>query len=79
MTTLDMPTAELLDRGYRVLLQELGPAGFIRFVQHFRPGIGDYTAERQAWLPDSVDEIFRMLESRKKDQSEADSGSPAPG
>lgn len=76
MTTLDMPTAELLDRGYRALLQELGPAGFIRFVQHFRSGTGDYTAERHAWLPDSVDSIFQLLESRKTNESKAESGTP---
>ena len=78
MTTLDMPTAELLDRGYHALLQELGPAGFIRFVQHFRPGTGDYTAERHAWLPDSVDDTFRLLESRKAHESASgnESGTP---
>jgi hypothetical protein len=64
MTMLDMPTAELLDRGYRALLQELGPAGFIRFVQHFRPGVGDYTAERHTWLPPSVDDVRRLLATR---------------
>ncbi len=58
MTTTELPTAELLDRGYRVLLHELGPSGFVRFMQHFRAGRGDYTAERQAWLPQSVEEVF---------------------
>ena len=66
MTTTEQPTAELLDRGYRVLLQELGPSGFARFMQHFRPGRGDYTAERQTWLPQSVEEIFTQLSGLPK-------------
>ena len=78
MTTLEVPTAELLERGYRVLLQELGPAGFIRFVQHFRSGTGDYTAERHTWLTQSVDEIFQLMEARSTGRSNSDHGDSAP-
>lgn len=77
MTALEIPTAELLERGYRVLLQELGPADFIRFVQHFRPSSGDYTAERRTWLPQSVDEIFQLMEARSDVHSNPDSGRSA--
>lgn len=66
MTTLQTPTAELVDRGYRALLRELGPAGFIQFIQHFRNGTGDYTAERHQWLTESVDEIFDAMKSKSK-------------
>ena len=69
MTTTELPTAELLDHGYRVLLQELGPSGFARFMQHFRAGRGDYTAERQTWLPQSVEEIFNHLDGPSKTAS----------
>ncbi len=69
MTTAELPTAELLDRGYRVLLQELGPSGFARFMQHFRLGRGDYTAERQTWLPQSVEEIFSQMNDLSKTAS----------
>ena len=78
MTTLEVPTAELLERGYRVLLQELGPADFIRFVQHFRPSSGDYTAERRTWLPQSVDEIFQLMEARSDGQPNSDNGHSTP-
>ena len=78
MTTLEVPTAELLERGYRVLLQELGPAGFIRFIQHFRPGTGDYTAERHTWLPQTVDEIFNLMEARSVGQSTPDNEHSTP-
>ena len=75
MTTLEVPTAELLERGYRALLQELGPAGFIRFVQHFRPGTGDYTAERHTWLPHSVDEVAQLMAARSTGNADADNDS----
>ena len=64
MSTADTPLEEILDRGYRALLRELGPAGFIQFIQHFGNGTGDYTAERHQWLTASVDEIFDAMESK---------------
>ena len=64
MTTVETPSAEIVERGYRALLRELGPAGFIQFLQHFEKGSGDYTADRHRWLTQSVDEIFDALESK---------------
>ena len=64
MSTAETPLEEILDRGYRALLRELGAAGFIQFIQHFRNGTGDYTAERHQWLTESVDEIFDAMESK---------------
>ncbi len=78
MTTLEVPTAELLERGYRALLQELGPAGFIRFVQHFRPGTGDYTAERHTWLPHTVDEVAQLMTARSTGNSDTNNGRTEP-
>ena len=64
MTTVETPSAEIVERGYRALLRELGPAGFIQFLQHFEKGSGDYTADRHRWLTQNVDEIFDALESK---------------
>lgn len=64
MTTLVTPTAELVDRGYRALLRELGPAGFIQFIQHFEKGSGDYTIDRHLWLTESVEGIFNAIEPK---------------
>ena len=64
MTTLATPTAELVDRGNRALLRELGPAGFIQYIQHFEKGSGDYTADRHRWLTESVDDIFNAIEPK---------------
>lgn len=39
--------------GLRALARELGPVGMVRFLQQFEEGSGDYTAERERWLPQS--------------------------
>ncbi len=50
--------------GFKALIDALGPAGAIRFIQRYRPGRGDYTAERQTWLKDvTLEELIR--ESRQ--------------
>ena len=40
--------------GHAALLKELGPAGYLRFLQQYIGGMGDYTKERQRWI-DKVD------------------------
>lgn len=37
-------------RGLAALRRELGRAGLVRFLQHFKPGAGNYTRERQKFL-----------------------------
>lgn len=44
------PQNEILDRGYKALVDALGVIDAIRFIQHFSPGYGDYTKERHEWL-----------------------------
>ena len=60
MPTLD----EIRLAGLEVLARELGPVGMVRFLQQFETGRGDYTAERDQWLPPTdvqalADEIRR--------------------
>lgn len=43
--TLDEIRAE----GLKALVERLGRADMIRFLQQFEPGQGDYTSERQGW------------------------------
>lgn len=38
-------------RGLEVLARELGPVGMIRFLQQAETGYGDYSHDRQRWLP----------------------------
>jgi hypothetical protein len=50
------PTAtlnEIRQLGLKVLVKELDPVGFIRFLQQFETGYGDYTAERETWLTET--------------------------
>jgi hypothetical protein len=44
------PQNEILDRGYKALVDALGVIDAIRLIQHFSPGYGDYTKERHQWL-----------------------------
>ena len=45
---------EIRLRGMAALLKELGPVDFVRFMQQFDNGKGDYTSERGQWL-DAID------------------------
>ncbi|AHJ26745.1 hypothetical protein BMF81_01052 [Nodularia spumigena UHCC 0039] len=41
---------EIIQQGYDALINSLGVADTIRFIQYFHPGKGDYTKERHQWL-----------------------------
>jgi hypothetical protein len=41
---------EIVKQGYDALINSLGVADTIRFIQYFSPGKGDYTKERHQWL-----------------------------
>ncbi len=62
MTTTELTPAQLRDRGYAALLRELGPVDFIRFLQQFEPGQGDYTRDRGQWLdrltPEQINQVI---------------------
>ena len=58
MNVKNMTAAQIRTAAYEAVLNELGPAGLIRFLQQFDPGHGDYTAERKELLGNpSVDEL----------------------
>ena len=49
--------------GMKALLDRLGLAGTVRFLQQFDAGSGDYTQKRQQWLKGlTVDEISADVE-----------------
>lgn len=62
MSAVQMTLNEVRERGYAALLRELGPVGYVRFLQQFSAGKGDYSQERHAWL-DRIGpaELRRML------------------
>lgn len=70
MTTSNLTPAQLRERGYAALLRELGPVDFIRFMQQFEPGLGDYTTDRAQWLdaltPEQINQIMDKHESQER-------------
>ncbi|MDB9304502.1 hypothetical protein PN488_08925 [Nodularia spumigena CS-591/12] len=45
---------EIIKQGYDALINSLGVADTIRFIQYFHPGKGDYTKERHQWLDEKT-------------------------
>lgn len=50
MNIRDMTDAEVYELGLEILLDKLGYAGAVRFLEQCQPASGDYTAERHKWL-----------------------------
>ena len=56
--------AEVREEGLKALLERLGRADMIRFLQQFEPGDGDYARERQDWAGRiTLEEIERAVGS----------------
>jgi hypothetical protein len=64
--TNEMTLEEIRSRGLAALMRELGPVGYVRFMQQFDRGKGDYTAERQQWLDALSPEQLKALVSAKQ-------------
>ncbi len=45
-----MTDEQILELGFKALVDKLGPVGMVRFIHQFRAGKGDYTEERQQWV-----------------------------
>ncbi len=57
---------EIIEQGYRALVDSLGVVDAIRFIQYFSSGRGDYTKERGQWLSQkSLDDVFKDIEQLK--------------
>jgi hypothetical protein len=53
---------EIIEQGYKALVDSLGVVDAIRFIQHFSPGEGNYTEERHQWLKHkSLDDVLGDL------------------
>ena len=61
-----MTLPEIRKIGIEALIDRLGPAGTIRFLQQFDPGRGNYAKDRHAWLDQlTLDEIAKSIEDRR--------------
>ncbi len=75
MTVKRKSLAEVRHLGCEILARELGPADFIRFIQQFDNGSGDYTEERRQWL-DPLDAVtlIALMEQRRAGHSQGAAG-----
>ncbi|ASF45551.1 hypothetical protein [Methylovulum psychrotolerans] len=65
MSVIDYKTEqEIYKTGIDMLYQGLGASGFIRFIQQFNQGHGNYAEDRQQWQqPYSVDAILLEMKN----------------
>jgi hypothetical protein len=50
---------EIREQGYKALIDALGVAGTLKFLQQLEVGYGDYTKERHQWLDQLTINDFR--------------------
>ncbi len=63
--TIDYKTGiEIHKKGYKILAKELGVVDFIRFIQEFEKGEGNYTVDRHTWQDQYS--VEKLVESIKK-------------
>jgi hypothetical protein len=57
-------------KGFEALKKELGIVGFIRFMQQFDSGSGDYVNDRQKWQQHyDVDTLMEAIKTSTTKQS----------
>ena len=61
---------EIRTRGFEVLVNNLGPADAIRFIQSYSHGNGDYTKERKQWLEKDFDKVIQGIKEQQKKKSQ---------
>jgi hypothetical protein len=62
MSTAPIEPIELRARGFEVLVQSLGWANAVRFIQQYERSRMNYTAERDHILPEwDADELVRRM------------------
>lgn len=70
MITESMTLNEIQQAGLAALSRELGPVGFVRFLQMFERGYGDYSQERSGWLEEqSIDDIAKRITEKQSRQN----------
>jgi hypothetical protein len=67
MSTVIRPIAEIDRRAREILTRDLGIVDTLRFLGQFRPGSGDYTAERGEWLDRLyLEEIVSEIKGKRR-------------
>lgn len=69
--TKEMTTEQIREIGLVALYKALGATGFLRFLQLFEQGQGDYTIERDQWIDRySVEELLAEAKQIEDDEKE---------
>ena len=63
-----MTDEQILELGFKALVDKLGPVGMVRFIHQFQAGTGDYTEERQQWVGMSdVETLAKQIQQAEID------------
>jgi hypothetical protein len=62
-----MKLTDIRQQGYSALINALGVAGTLRFLQQLDVGYGDYTKERDQYLDQLTIDDFRNFVKQKKE------------
>ena len=63
-----MTDEQILELGFKALVDKLGPVGMVRFIHQFQAGEGDYTEERQQWVGMSdVETLAKQIQETEDD------------
>ncbi len=66
MNIAKLSPEQIGELGLLALVRDLGPAGFVRFLQLFDVGRGDYTVERAELLPEgSVQDLANRIRAAR--------------
>ncbi len=65
-----MTDEQILELGFKTLIDKLGPDGMVRFIHQFEAGRGDYTKERQQWIGTSDVETLAKQIQQSENTSE---------
>jgi hypothetical protein len=66
MSIAPLDPDQLREEGWKALVDRLGMAGAVRFLQLIGGTSGDYTAERASWLKeDDLASIRERIEARR--------------
>ena len=67
MSATMRPLAEVNQKATEILVREMGVVDTQRFLNQFRVGSGDYTAERRQWLDDlSLEQIVAQIKAKRR-------------
>lgn len=63
-----MTLDEIKRVGISALARELGPYGLVQFLKQFETGKGDYTRDRDKYLPDDLETIIDGIKTLQEEK-----------